>query len=182
MLRIDIATRKPEAVIDLAGRNPFNPMAELEGSLFLSEPGDFDSASDEAAGIERFDTATSTTRLLVTEKDLGASVVQVAVTKGCGAAIVAGPQPTVNPTSVVTFDPDSGKLLTPLAAPLLGPSAGYDLYGLTWRGDKLYVGDRRRGANGYPIHVFQRTEGCTLTSIPGTIDLTQAPIALRPAR
>jgi hypothetical protein len=182
MLRVDVATRKAEAVIDLAGRNPFNPMAELDGALFLAEPGDFDSATDDAAGIERFDTATSTTRLLVTEKDLGASVVQVAVTKGCGVAIVAGPQPTFNPTSVITFDPESGQILTTLAAPLLGPTTRYDLYGLTWRGDKLYVGDRRRGANGYPIHVFQRTDRCTLTSVPGTIDLTQAPIALRPAR
>ena len=98
-----------DAVIDLEGRNPFNTMAELDGQLFLSEPGNFDAAAEELAGIERFDTATSTSRLLVPERDLGGSVAEIAVTKGCGAAIVAGPEPTVNPTSVVTFDPATGQ-------------------------------------------------------------------------
>ncbi|HVH47928.1 MAG TPA: hypothetical protein VM925_36590 [Labilithrix sp.] len=181
MLRVDVATRKPEAVIELEGRNPFNPMPQLDGALFLAEPGNFDAADDERAGIERFDTATSTTGLLVRERDLGASVVEISVTKGCGAAIVAGPESGVNPTSLVTFDPDTGRIIASVAAPLLGPTPGYDLYGLTWRGDTLYVGDRRRGANGYPIHVFQRSEGCALTATGRTIDLPQPPVALRPA-
>ena len=183
MLRIDVATRKVEDAIVLAGRNPFNTMAEHDGALFLAEPGNFDSATDPLAGIERFDTATSTTRLLVTEQDLGGSVAEVAVTDGCGVAIVGGPQKDVNPTSLVTFDPTTGKVLSSAQAAVLGPTPGYDLQGLAWRGTSLFVGDRRRGASGYPIHVFEREPGtCILHEIRArAFDLPQRPVALRPA-
>ena len=181
MLRIDVTTRTVEATIDLAGKNPFNPMGELDGALFLAEPGNFDAADDELAGIERFDTATSTTRLLVRERDLGASVAEVAVTRGCGVAIVAGPASGVNPTSVVTFDPTTGQVFASLSAPLFGPTAGYDLQGLAWRGSTLYVGDRRRAEDGtWLVHVFERTTGCSLSPSARTIPLPQRPVALRP--
>ncbi|MBX3192665.1 MAG: hypothetical protein KF819_37115 [Labilithrix sp.] len=189
MLRIDVATRAIEARIELAGRNPINPMTEHDGALFLAEPGNFNRADEPLAGIERFDPRTGTTRLLVPERELGGSVVQTAVTDGCGAAIVAGPQMDLNPTSVVTFDPDSGKVFASAAAPVFGPTADYDLWGLAWRGDLLFVGDRRRGASGFPIHVFERepspTGGpptCNLRPVGRTIDLPREPIALRAAR
>jgi hypothetical protein len=183
MARIDVATRTVEDTIVLAGRNPFNTMAEHEGALFLAEPGNFDAADEPLAGIERFDTATSTTRFLVTEQDLGGSVAEVAVTDGCGVAIVGGPQRNVNPTSLVTFDPTTGKVLTTAQAPVLGPTPGYDLQGLAWRGTSLFVGDRRRGAGGYPIHVFEREPGtCILHEVAArAFDLPQRPVALRPA-
>ena len=183
MLRIDVATRKVEATIQLVGRNPFNTMAELGGALFLAEPGNFDTAGEPLAGIERFDTATSTTRLLVKEEDLGGSVAEVAVTDGCGVAIVGGPQKDVNPTSLVTFDPTSGKVLTSAQTAVLGPTPGYDLQGLAWRGTSLYVGDRRRGPSGYPVRVFEREPGtCILHDIPARgFNLPQRPVALRPA-
>ena len=183
MLRIDVATRNVEATIMLAGRNPFNTMAEHDGALFLAEPGNFDDADEPLAGIERFETATSTTRLLVTERELGGSVAEVAVTDGCGVAIVGGPERNVNPTSLVTFDPTTGKVLSSAAAPVLGPTPGYDLQGLAWRGTSLYVGDRRRGAGGYPVHVFEREPGtCILHAIAArSFDLPQRPVALRPA-
>ncbi len=182
MLRIDVATRKAEAVFDLQGRNPFNPMSEVAGVLFMAEPGNFDAADDELAGIERFDTATSTSRLVVRERDLGGSVAEIAVTDGCGAAIIAGPEKDVNPTWVVTFDPDSGQIFSTKQSPVLGPTAGYDLQGLAWRGSTLYVGDRRRGGAGYAVHVFERKDGCTLVESTRTIDLPQRPVALRPAQ
>lgn len=185
MLRIDVATRAVEDVIVLKGRNPFNPMALLSasGALFLAEPGNFDAPDEPLAGIERFDTATSTSRLLVPEHELGGSVAEVAVTEGCGVAIVAGPQKTVNPTSLVAFDPESGKVLSPLGAPLLGPTPGYDLQALAWRGNFLYVGDGRRGPGGYPVHVFERDAGtCNLHEVAGRqLTLPQRPVALRPA-
>lgn len=183
MARIDVATRQVEDTIVLAGRNPFNTMAEQDGALFLAEPRSFDAAGEPMAGIERFDTATSTTRLLVAEQDLGGSVVEVAVTDGCGVAIVGGPQKNVNPTSLVTFDPATGKVLRSAQAPVLGPTPGYDLQGLAWRGTSLYVGDRRPDAGGYPIHVFEREPGtCNLHEVPArTFDLPQRPVALRPA-
>jgi hypothetical protein len=184
MLRIDVATRAIEATIELGGRNPFNPMSEEGGVLFMAEPGNFDSDTDLLAGVERFDTATSTTKLLVAEHDLGGSVAEIAVTDGCGAAIVAGPQKNVNPTSLVTFDPITGKVLTTRAAPVLGPTTGYDLQGLAWRGSSLYVGDRRSAAAGFRVHVFDRDPNtCTLhENMTTAFDLPQRPVALRPAR
>jgi hypothetical protein len=180
MLRIDVATRKIEAAIDLAGRNPFNPMVEQGGALYLAEPGNFDAADEPLAGIERFDTKTSATKLLVAEKDLGASVAQIAVSDGCGAAIVAGPVPNVNPTSLVTFDPSSGKVLRSASSPALGPTPGYDLQGLAWRDRTLYVGDRRAGSPGYRIHVLERDDACNLHETR-TLEVAQRPVALRPA-
>jgi hypothetical protein len=179
MLRIDVATRTIEAAIDLAGRNPFNPMAEADGALFLAEPGNFDAADEELAGIERFDTATSTSKLLVTERALGGSVAEVAVTRGCGVAIVAGPQKDVNPTSLVTFDPVTGAVL----GTVVPPTPGYDLQGMAWRDRTLFVGDRRLQGGGYRVRVFERDEaGCVLRSSARTIDLPQRPVALRAAK
>lgn len=180
MLRIDVATRAVEAAIELQGRNPFNPMAEADGALFLAEPGDFDAADEERAGIERFDPATNASVLLVPERALGGSVADVAVASGCGAAIVAGPEKNVNPTSVVLFDPATGAVL----ATAMVKTPGYDLQGLAWRGGTLYVGDRRRGASGYPIHVFER-EGSRCSVRPSPRELAIAdfpPVALRTAR
>jgi hypothetical protein len=177
MLRIDVATRTVEAAIDLAGRNPFNPMSERAGALFFAEPGSFDAADEGYAGIEKFDTATSTTKLLVTETALGGSVSEVAVGDRCGAAIVAGPAPNVNPTSLVTFDPDTGNVI----GIALGPTPGYDLQGLAWRGRTLYVGDRRKTGVFYTVHVFDRDDGCALTPVPRNLELPQRPVALRAA-
>lgn len=178
MLRIDVATRRVEAVVTLEGRNPFNPMRQDEGMLYLAEPGNFDAADEPAAGIERFDTTTSTTKLLVKETDLGGSVAEIAVAGSCGAAIVAGPAENVNPTTLVLFDATTGAVLS---RPF-GPTPGYDLQGLAWRGRALYVGDRRAGGGGYPVHVFERAaEGCALANTGRTIDVPLAPVALRSA-
>lgn len=181
MLRIDVATQHIEAAIDLAGRNPFNAMAQLGSFLYLAEPNNTDIADEEFGGIERFDTTSSTTKMLVREHDLGASVTEVAVTEGCGAAIVAGPEPKVNPTALVTFDPTTGAVLTTFAAPVLA-TPGFDLQGLVWRDHKLYVGDRRKGSNGfYPVHEFAVTGSCTLQATGKTIDLPQPPVGLQAA-
>lgn len=175
MLRIDVASRAVEAVVELAGRNPFDAMAESDGALFLAEPGNFDAAHEDGAGIERFDVATSTTRLVVPEKELDGSIAEVAVASGCGIAIVAGPQPTVNPTSVIAFDPKEGRP----SPPVLGPTPGYDLQGLAWKGNLLYVGDRRAKL----VHVLQREDvSCTLHDTGRTLPLPQKPVALRATR
>jgi hypothetical protein len=180
MLRIDVATHAVEASVELQGRNPFNPMAELGGALFLSEPGNFDAADEDQAGIERFETASSTSRLLVHERELGGSVADVAVTNGCGAAIVAGPQKDVNPTSIVLFDPDTGAV----SQTVIAPTPGFDLQGLAWRGGTLYVGDRRAGPGGYPIHLFERDgDACTVHPSARTLTVPQKPpVVLRAAR
>lgn len=181
MLRVDVASHAVEATIELAGRNPFGTIVESGGLLYLAEPRSFDIGDEEKAGIEVFDARTSTTRLLAREKDLGGSVAQVAVTEGCGVAIVVGPIKDVNPTSLVTFDPVTGAR----GSVVIAPTGGYDLQGLAWRGDTLFVGDRRAGANGYPLHVYERdgsAGSCTLRESNRTIALPQRPVALRPTR
>ncbi len=183
MLRIDVATRSIEGATELAGRNPFNTMAEQGGALYLAEPGNFDDAAETLAGIERFEASTQRTAILVSEAALGGSVAEIALAEGCGVAIVAGPERDVNPTSLVTFDPKTGTVFASARAPLFGPTRGYDLQGLAFRGRTLFVGDRRRGPDGYPVHVFERTgEGCELTLTPRVLLLPQMPVALRPAR
>ena len=104
------------------------------------------------------------------------------MTGGCGAAIVAGPQRSVNPTSVVTFDPDTGEVFATVDRPVLGPTPGYDLQGLAWRDDLLYVGDRRRAGGGYAVHVLARKgASCVLEDTGRTIELPMPPVALRAA-
>ena len=101
------------------------------------------------------------------------------MTDGCAVAVVAGPEPNLNPTSVVAFDPDDGAV----RQTVLGPTPGYDLQGLAWRGATLYVGDRRRGPGGYPIHVFERTDDrCGLRPVDRDLALPAPPVALRAAR
>ena len=179
MLRIDVQTGAIEATTDLAARNPFNTMAEQDGFLFLAAPDGMNAANDALAGIERFDTKTATTKLLVPETSLGASAVEIAVSAGCGAVILRGPEVNVNPTSLALFDPDSGELFavgktSPLA------TDGYDLQGLLWQGNKLYVGDRRQGADGYRVHVFEREAGrCAIHETSQAIRVPQPPVALR---
>lgn len=85
----------------------------------------------------------------------------------------------MNPTAVVAFDPDSGKVFATASAAILGPTPGYDLQGLAWRGDTLYVGDRRRGERGFRIHAFARTPGnCDLHPIDRDLTLPQQPVAI----
>jgi hypothetical protein len=177
MLRVDVKTRKAEATIPLAGRNPFAMRAE--GSLlWLSEPGNFDDGAESAAGIERFDTSTSTTVLLTHEADLGGSVAEIAVRGACGVAIVAGPT-EANATSLVTFDPTSGAVITAAARSPLATS-GFDLQGIDWVKGALLAGDRRRLSAGYPVHAFDADAGCVLHErAPLALYLPLPPVALR---
>jgi hypothetical protein len=176
MLRVDVATRTVEAHVELVGRNPFG-MAVDGAILWLAAPGNFDSSTDPLAGVERFDTDTSTTALVVREKDLGASVAEVAVSGGCGAAIVADPTPA-NATSLVLFDAKTGAVS---AAGVRSPLAteNYDLQALAWKDGALLVGDRRRAATGYPVHVFDVTPSCRAIERTDAPVLPLPPVALR---
>ena len=177
MLRIDVATFSAEAEVVLAGRNPFAVYSDA-GVLWLAEPGNFDSATETDAGIERFDTATSTTSLVAHEPDLGGSVAQVAVSGGCGLAIVADPTPSVNATSLVTFDSSRGAVLLAAAkSPLVTP--GFQLEALAWSAGAALVGDRRRAANGYPVHAFSADASCGLAARPDTVFLPLPPVDVR---
>jgi hypothetical protein len=176
MLRVDVPTRSVEAHIELAGRNPFGMF--VDGStLWLSDPGNFDDATEPSAGIERFDTTTSATSLVVHEADLGGSVAEVAVSGGCGVAIVADATPA-NATSLAVFDAASAAVLAPASRSPLATS-GFDLQGLVWKGSAILAGDRVRAAAGYPVHIFDATGTCGLTERPDALSLPLPPVALR---
>jgi hypothetical protein len=178
MLRIDVATRAVETHLVLAGRNPFTVTAD-GATLWLAEPGNFDDAAEPQAGVERFDTATSTSALVVREADLGGSVAEVAVAGGCAAAIVADATTNVNATSLVAFDASTGAVLVPASASALA-TTGFDLEGLAWLGGTLAVGDRRRAASGYPVHAFD-VASCAFTQRPDAVFLPLPPVGVRSA-
>ncbi len=185
ILQIDVASGAIEDATPLQGRNPFGLFFAYAGALWMAEPGDFAKTNEPLAGIERFDPQTHTSKLLVTEIAFGASVAEVAVTAGCGAAIVADAT-SKNATSLVTFDPDAGTALTTAANPILSTS-GYDLQAMLWvheeAGDVLLVGDRTKPSGGgqYAVHAFDRSGGCVLTKRPDVISLPLQPIAFQPA-
>ncbi|HEX8794703.1 MAG TPA: hypothetical protein VF765_27340 [Polyangiaceae bacterium] len=178
MLRIDVASARVDEKVVLAGRNPYS-ITQDGSALWLSEPGNWDDASEPDAGIERFDTSTSTTALVIPEGRLGGSVGGVAVSGSCGVAIV-GDATAVTATSLVTFDATTG---SPLATASRSPlaAAGFDLEGLSWVGGDLLVGDRRRAASGYPIHVFTGNAACTLMERTNSLFVPMPPVAVRPA-
>ncbi len=182
LLEIDVDTLAEVAVHPLVGKNPFNRIQESGGALWLAAPGSFDASGELLAGIERFDLASRTSALRVREADLGGSVVEIAIREGCGVAIVANARPNVNATSLVTFDPATGKVLAPAASPVFGPTEGYDLQGLAWVGDVLLLGDRRPGPRGgYPVRAFKMRAGCAFDPLPeATQELPQKPVSIRP--
>jgi hypothetical protein len=177
MLRIDVASANVEATIVLAGRNPF-AMENDGGILWLAEPGNFSDATETDAGIERFDTSTSTSMLIATEPQLGGSVAEVSVSSGCGVAIVADAVTNVNATSLVTFDPTSGAVLDDASSSPL-PTDGFDLEGLAWIGSAVAIGDRRRASDGFPVHVFDAAAACVLTERDDTVFLPLPPVGVR---
>lgn len=180
LLRIDAATGTVEGHVELKARNPFGQMVAHGGALYLAAPGNFDAAAEEGAGIERFDPQEGTSRLLVKESELGASVTIVAITEGCGAALVADPVPNENHTALITFDPATGRVLRSFATPVYGPTPGYDLFALAWHRGVLLVGDRRRAPAGYPVHAFERVPGqaCELRPREDQVFLPLPPLAL----
>jgi hypothetical protein len=184
ILRIDVATTTVEGHVELVGRNPFQ--IDDEGTtLYLAEPGSFYAIGEPNAGIEVFDATTSASNMLASEADLGGSVADVAVdaTKTCGAAILYDATYPANRTALVTFDPQSGKVLSGWSQPIFGPTTEADgLEALAWKGDVLMMGDRRSTPRGYPVHVFDRTGSCELLQRPDTVFLPQKPVALGETR
>jgi hypothetical protein len=176
MLRVDVRTARAEEAVTLQGRNPFG-MTESGGVFFLAEPGNFDAADEPFAGVERFDPRSSTSAMIAHEKELGGSVAEVAISRGCGVAILANAVPNVNATSLVSFDATTGAL----KSTLLPATPGFDLMGLAWVAGEtvLLVGDRRSATGAFPLHVFDRTGECDFSERPSSIALSQKPVALR---
>jgi DNA-binding beta-propeller fold protein YncE len=185
MARIDVLTHKVDAVLQLQGRNPFGLMVEANGALYLAEPGNFDSADETDAGVEKVEisdpTKAPTSTMILRESDVGASVDEIAIGPGCAAAIVA--DATVeNTTSLIAFDPVKGTLTTPLSQRLLYTSSGFELAGISWlTNGMLAVGDRTPVAgSGFAVHVLEASAACALTSDPLPLFAPQRPVAITP--
>jgi len=171
-----------DAALRLKGRNPLNLLVEQDPYLYLAEAGDVNLTNETDAGVERVDLRTFTSELLVRESDIGASVDQVSVTDGCGTAIVMGPGP-LNVTSVISFDPVAGGILTPLDAGLLATPAGFKLAGMAWLpGGVNVIGDRTGvDGRGFALHALLASTGCALRQQPETLLAPQGPVAIVPA-
>jgi len=187
LVRLDTATAwhtgEVEATLPLLGRNPIGLLAEYDDALYLAEAGDVTKTDETNAGIERVDLASFTSELIVRETDIGASVDQVSVTAGCGTAIVMGGG-TDNVTSLVSFDPKTGTILTPLSQGLLNTPSGFKLAGMAWLpgGGEIVVGERTAvPGKGYPVHVLSASSGCTLAEEPLSLFAPQGPVALQPS-
>lgn len=173
-LVLSIATHDPADIreIPLIGRNPFNrfaPAAHDPSLLVIATPGSFDAVSPED-GIDLVDTTAGVARRLIDEPALGGSATEALLAAPDeGYATVAGPEPGVNPTRVVAFDPVSGKVTRTLAR-----AEGYHHWGLALAGDRLVVGDRTPGAAGFLI--FDRKTGALAGKLPVQ---RMAPVALR---
>lgn len=158
---VDTKTRNVEASVQLAGKNPqalTTQAVDGAGAIYLADAGNWDDITETSAGIERFDTASRSATLLFDKPALGGSPAMVAVSSGCGAAIVADAS-VENRTSLVVFPLAGGGV-----ASLLGPTPGFDLRGLLWVNGELLVGDAQLTAGlGFPVHTFSVGPACALT-------------------
>ena len=186
LVRLDVATAlqtgEVEATLELKGRNPFGLIVQGEGgTLYLADLGKIDADNETTAGIERVDLATFTSELIVREADIGAKVAQVSITSGCGSAIVFAANETNN-TSVITFDPTSGAIVTPLSEKLLYTPGGYKLSGMAWLPGGLNVigAGTAVSGKGYPVHVLSRKGGCSLEETGRSLYAPDPPITLLP--
>jgi hypothetical protein len=148
-------------LIQLRGHNPVHkliPIDDAGAKLIVATPGVHDTRDDED-GIDLIDTAAGTATQLISETALGGSVDEVVWAGPNEAyAIVLGPVPGLNPTSVVAFDPASGQVIRTLAQ-----ADFYAHTGLALAGDFVLVGDHSPGAP--RIHVFSRATGAEQEAI-----------------
>jgi hypothetical protein len=158
-----ISTAPPREVvgsIELTGRNPFGRMTPAPwdasgATVAAAAPGYINAISDtDTNGVEIISLDLMTSELVISEADLGGDPMEVILAGPSeGYAIVAGPVPDVNPTSIVAFDPKTRTVTRTLA----GPAGGFVHAGLALNGPYLVVGDHTFGAPA--IRFFDRTTG-----------------------
>jgi hypothetical protein len=165
---LDTDTKQLVKTIDLAGHNPFGQMVVSAGKIWLAEPGNFNDATESAAGIETIDPLTMDHTLVIPETTLGASVVEVATNVSCGAAIVAD-STAQNATSLVSFSVPQTGMATNLSKPVLTTPGNFWLRGLLWTNEatpRLLVGDATNAGGTFYVHVFSAdAQTCALTKV-----------------
>ncbi|MFT3766108.1 MAG: hypothetical protein QM820_11420 [Minicystis sp.] len=185
---IDVATRTRLDVIDLIGHNPVHALVPTADPdvVVVATPGAHDELASED-GVERvWLDGSRKTEQVIDEKELGGSVEEVVWGSDTEAyAIVLGPEPGLNPTRVVAFDPSkpAGQRVTrELAkAPWFADAvngAAYVHAGLALAKDHVIVGDHTPGAPG--LRIFARQTGAEVAFIPARNAAPWALVALDP--
>lgn len=147
---VDVASRRVEpTLVDLGGRNPLGRLTPAFGAssqvavALIGDPDAIDATGRD--GIATVDLESLEVTHVVTEPSLGGSAVEVvAPTEREAYAIVAGPEPGVNPTRVVRFDPMTGDV-TAVLADSSRERPGFYHAGLAVSGNHVVVGDRTPG-------------------------------------
>jgi hypothetical protein len=151
IVTIDRATRARTGMFSLAGRNPFGLFAPMDaaGTRFaIATPGRI-FATDAADGIDVVDFAQGTAQQLISEVELGGSATEVVVAGPTeGYAIVLG-DGEASPTSLVRFDPSTGK-----RTQVLDTATRFLHSGLALDGGLVLVGDHTEHTGG--ILAFDR--------------------------
>lgn len=180
LLEIDTLSQRVVAEHPLVARNPYGPSLVQDGVLVMASPGSFDRVDEDDAGVETFDPISRESKLLVSERALGGSVVEARITGSCVVAIVAGAAHDVNPTSLVSWSRARGVSVHSAGTSPLG-TPGFDLRALAVVEGRVYVGERRAGQDGkFPLHAFEMRHDCTLVATPERdIPLPQRPWVVR---
>jgi hypothetical protein len=151
IVTIDRVTRARTGTFTLAGQNPFGPFAPMDaaGSRFaIATPGRI-FATDAQDGIDVVDFAQGTATQLISESELGGSVTEVVIAGPTeGYAIVAG-DGEASPTSLVRFNPQTGK-----RTKILDAATRFLHSGLAIDGGLVLVGDHTLEGGG--ILAFDR--------------------------
>jgi hypothetical protein len=187
--RVDVATREIGSTIDLVGHNPFRKLIPIDAAgttVIVATPGVHDDDTTADDGIDRVDFVAGTATQLISETEMGGSVDEVAwVSDHEAYAIVLGPEPTLNPTRVLAFDPSQpagSRIVRWLAeAPWYQDHVNGQAYvhvSLAVDGDYVLVGDQTFEHT--RIRVFSRATGEEQAAIPTTNGAPTALLAIDP--
>ena len=153
-----------ESSFDMGAQNPFGRLvpAPWDASIVAAAaPGEIDATSDGTTnGVVLLSLQSGEADLAISEAELGGSPIEIALASPSEAyAIVSGPVPGVNPTSVVAWNPETHKVTRTLA----GPAEGFVHAGIAVNGPFVVVGDHTPGAP--RIRFFDRASGAEAISI-----------------
>lgn len=168
---VDVAAPHAVTSFALRGHNPMGPFAP-DGSdsagarVSIATPGSFADATSDTDGVELIDPDAGTSRVAVSERALGGSVIEALVVGPTeGYAIVAEADSpdcsrSVNATWLARFDPSTGRVTEPpLADTRTTASVGFYYAGLAVDGAFVVLGDRTPGAA--RLRFFDRESGAS---------------------
>ena len=170
---LDVAAPHALTTFALRGRNPlgrFVPAASdaTGATVSIATPGSFAEASSDTDGVELVDLANRTSRVAVSERTLGGSVIEAVVVGPTeGYAIVAEADPDChsarNATWLTRFDPASGQVTGTLADTRASAEPGFFYAGIAVDGGLVVLGDRTPGAA--RLRFFDRESGAQVGEI-----------------